>query len=77
MEGFCDINSRTASELMYYINAWLIAKWVSKDCALPDNPLIWDVFVHLLEDHSNSTNTVVCLTLAAASHRHMSYHSFP
>lgn len=46
--------------------AWLIAKWVSEDCASPDNPLIWDVLVHLLSDRSSSTDTVVRLTAATA-----------
>jgi len=46
--------------------AWLIAKWVSEDCASPDNPLIWDVLVHLLGDRSPSTDTVVRLTAATA-----------
>ena len=46
--------------------AWLIGKWVSEDCASPDNPLIWDILVHLLGNRSPSTDTVVRLTAATA-----------
>ncbi|KXN86407.1 Importin-11 [Leucoagaricus sp. SymC.cos] len=46
--------------------AWLIGQWVSEECASPNNPLIWDVLVHLLKDRSLSTDTVVRLTAATA-----------
>ncbi|KAJ3573347.1 hypothetical protein NP233_g2485 [Leucocoprinus birnbaumii] len=46
--------------------AWLIGKWVSEGCAPPNNPLIWDVLAHLLQDRGPSTDTVVRLTAATA-----------
>jgi hypothetical protein len=46
--------------------AWLIGKWVSEDCASPNDPNIWEVLVHLLKDRGPGTDSVVRLTAAMA-----------
>lgn len=43
--------------------AWLIGKWVSEECCLPNHPRIWEILVHLI---SPEIETVVRLTAAAA-----------
>ncbi|KII94850.1 hypothetical protein PLICRDRAFT_47858 [Plicaturopsis crispa FD-325 SS-3] len=46
--------------------AWLIGKWVSDLGSSADNPLVWKVLLHLLQDRSQGTDAVVRLTAAAA-----------
>ncbi|KAG5648935.1 hypothetical protein DXG03_000284 [Asterophora parasitica] len=46
--------------------AWLIGKWVSENCASPNNPRIWEILVHLLQDRGPGTDYVVRLTAAVA-----------
>jgi hypothetical protein len=46
--------------------AWLIGKWVSEQCASPQNPRVWEVLVHLLQEEGSGTDTVVHVTAAAA-----------
>ncbi|KJA30164.1 hypothetical protein HYPSUDRAFT_125792 [Hypholoma sublateritium FD-334 SS-4] len=46
--------------------AWLIGKWVSDESTSPNNPKIWEILVHLLQDHGPGSDTVVRLTAAAA-----------
>ncbi|KAF8165214.1 armadillo-type protein [Crassisporium funariophilum] len=46
--------------------AWVIGKWVSDECTSPNNPKIWEILVHLLQDRGPGTDTVVRLTAAAA-----------
>ena len=46
--------------------AWLIGKWVSESCISANNPEIWKILVHLLQDKGPGTDAVVRLTAAAA-----------
>ena len=46
--------------------AWLIGKWVSESCYTPKDPKIWEILVHLLQDHDVGTDTVVRLTATIA-----------
>ncbi|KAL0949404.1 hypothetical protein HGRIS_009466 [Hohenbuehelia grisea] len=46
--------------------AWLIGKWVSDACTPPNNPDIWKILVHLLQDQGQGTDPVVRLTAAMA-----------
>lgn len=43
--------------------AWLIGKWVSEECCLPNHPKIWEILSRLLSDDKG---TIVRLTAAAA-----------
>ncbi|PPQ83268.1 hypothetical protein CVT25_004007 [Psilocybe cyanescens] len=46
--------------------AWLIGKWVADSCISPNNPKIWEILVHLLQDRGPGTDAVVRLTAASA-----------
>ncbi|KAK2466318.1 hypothetical protein APHAL10511_001960 [Amanita phalloides] len=46
--------------------AWLIGKWVSESCYTPKDRKVWEILVHLLQDHGSGTDTVVRLTAAVA-----------
>jgi hypothetical protein len=46
--------------------AWLIGKWISSECASPNNPKVWEVLVYLLHDRGDGSDAVVRLTAAAA-----------
>ena len=46
--------------------AWVIGRWVSEDCASPNNDLIWRVLLHLLSDSGPGTDSVVRFTAAKA-----------
>lgn len=46
--------------------AWLIGKWISSQCATPNNPHVWEVLIHLLRDRGQGTDAVVRLTAAVA-----------
>ncbi|CAL1700530.1 unnamed protein product [Somion occarium] len=46
--------------------AWLIGKWISSECSSPNNPMVWEVLVHLLRDRGPGTDAVVRLTAAVA-----------
>ncbi|GBE79528.1 ARM repeat-containing protein [Sparassis crispa] len=46
--------------------AWLIGKWISDMCSPANDPNIWTVLVHLLQDRGPGTDVVVRLTAAMA-----------
>ncbi|KAF9476494.1 ARM repeat-containing protein [Pholiota conissans] len=46
--------------------AWLIGRWVSEECTSPNNPKMWEILVHLLQDHGTGSDAVVRLTAAAS-----------
>jgi hypothetical protein len=46
--------------------AWLLGKWMAEDCAEPNNPLVWQILVHLVGARGNGTDPVVRLTAAVA-----------
>ncbi|KAF9495444.1 ARM repeat-containing protein [Pleurotus eryngii] len=46
--------------------AWLIGKWVHDSCTSPNNPIIWRILIHLLQDRGPGTDAVVRLTAAIA-----------
>jgi hypothetical protein len=46
--------------------AWFIGKWISGECSPANNPRIWEIFVHLLQDQKSSTEMAVRLTAASA-----------
>ncbi|KAH9482382.1 Importin-11 [Psilocybe cubensis] len=46
--------------------AWLIGKWVADSCISPNNPKIWEILVHLLQDRGPGTDAVVRLTAASS-----------
>jgi hypothetical protein len=46
--------------------AWVIGKWVSEQCASPQNPRVWEILVHLLQEEGTGTDAVVQVTAAMA-----------
>ncbi|KAI0693596.1 ARM repeat-containing protein [Cytidiella melzeri] len=38
--------------------AWLIGKWISSDCASPNNSKVWEVLAYLLQDRSEGSDAV-------------------
>jgi hypothetical protein len=46
--------------------AWVIGKWVAESCSSPNNPVIWDILVNLLQTRGDGTDDVVRLTAAMA-----------
>ncbi|KAF9008940.1 armadillo-type protein [Cyathus striatus] len=46
--------------------AWLIGKWASEECTSASNPALLNIIIHLLQDRSQGTDTVVRLTAAVA-----------
>jgi hypothetical protein len=46
--------------------AWLMGQWIGNDCSPANNPRVWDVLVHLLQDYGPGTDAVVRLTAAVA-----------
>ncbi|KIM90936.1 hypothetical protein PILCRDRAFT_1173 [Piloderma croceum F 1598] len=46
--------------------AWLMGQWIGNDCSPANNPRVWDVLVHLLQDRGPGTDAVVRLTAAVA-----------
>ncbi|PPQ99043.1 hypothetical protein CVT24_003603 [Panaeolus cyanescens] len=46
--------------------AWLIGKWVSSESTPVNNPKIWEILVHLLQDRSPGSDTVVRLTASTS-----------
>jgi len=46
--------------------AWLVGKWIADSCSSPNNPKVWQILVHLLQDRGPGTDAVVRLTAAVA-----------
>lgn len=46
--------------------AWLIGKWISDMCSPANDPNVWDILIHLLQDRGPGTDSVVRLTAATA-----------
>jgi hypothetical protein len=46
--------------------AWLMGQWIGNGCSPANNPRVWDVLVHLLQDRGAGTDAVVRLTAAVA-----------
>jgi hypothetical protein len=43
-----------------------MGQWIGNDCSPANNPRVWDVLVHLLQDYGPGTDAVVRLTAAVA-----------
>jgi hypothetical protein len=43
-----------------------MGQWIGNDCSPANNPRVWDVLIHLLQDRGPGTDAVVRLTAAVA-----------
>lgn len=46
--------------------AWVIGKWVGESCSSPNNPLVWEILVGLLQSRGDGSDEVVRLTAAVS-----------